>query len=108
MRRILVDRARRQQRIKHGGGLQRVELLADGIADTPRDDQLLLLDEALSRLSAVRPQAAAIVQLRYFGGQTVEEAAEIIGVSRQSANRLWLYAQAWLRREMETLDEESR
>jgi RNA polymerase sigma factor (sigma-70 family) len=80
-------------------------LPADDIADSPRDEQLILLDEALSRLKAIRPQAAQIVQLRYFGGQTVEEAAAIAGVSERTARRLWVFAQAWLRREMEMLDD---
>jgi DNA-directed RNA polymerase specialized sigma subunit, sigma24 homolog len=105
MRRILVERARRKHREKHGGLLQRVELPEEGIADAPRDEQLILLDEALNRLQAIRPQAAQIVQLRYFGGQSVEEAAAIVGVSERTARRLWVFAQAWLRREMATLDE---
>jgi len=62
-----------------------------------------LLDEALRRLNAIRPQAAQLVQLRYFGGQTVDEAMSV-GVSERT-RRLWVFAQAWLRREMETLDE---
>ena len=97
MRRILVESARRKQREKHGGLLQRVELPDEGIAPL-RDDQLLLLDEVLSRLQAIRPQAAELVQLRYFGGQTALEAAAIVGVSERTAGRLWVYAQAWLRR----------
>jgi RNA polymerase sigma factor (sigma-70 family) len=105
MRRILVENARRKQRQKHGGMLRRAELTDEGVADTPRDEQLILLDEALRRLNAVRPQAAQIVQLRYFGGQTVEEAAAIAGVSERTARRLWVFAQAWLRREMEMLDD---
>ena len=105
MRRILVENARRKQREKHGGLLRRVELPDEGVPDTPRDEQLILLDEALGRLQAIRPQAAQIVQLRYFGGQTVEEAAAIVGISERTARRLWVFAQAWLRREMEVLDE---
>ena len=105
MRRILVENARRKNRQKHGGELRRVKLPEEGIADTPRDEQLILLNEALARLRAVRPQAADIVQLRYFGGQTVEEAAAIAGISERTARRLWVFAQAWLRREMEKLDE---
>jgi RNA polymerase sigma factor (TIGR02999 family) len=105
MRRILVECARRKQREKHGGLRQRVALPEEGVADTPRDEQLILLDEALSRLKTVRPQAAQIVELRYFGGQTAEEAAAIAGVSERTARRLWVFAQAWLRREMENLDE---
>ena len=105
MQRILVESARRKQRHRHGGQLRRVELPEEGIAATPRDEELLLLDEALGRLAAIRPQAAALVQLRYFGGQTVEEAAAIVGISERTARRLWIFAQAWLRREIETLDD---
>jgi RNA polymerase sigma factor (TIGR02999 family) len=104
MRRILVENARRKQRKKHGGALNRVELPPEGIPATPRDDQLLLLDEALSRLAALRPQAATLVQLRFFAGLPAEEAATIVGVSDRTARRLWVFAQAWLRREMEKLD----
>ena len=64
----------------------------------------MLLDEALTRLADLRPQAATIVQLRYFAGLTVEEAAAVAGVSERTARRLWLFAQAWLRRELEALD----
>jgi RNA polymerase sigma factor (TIGR02999 family) len=105
MRRILVESARRKQRHRHGGRLRRVEFPDEGIAATPRDEELLLLDEALGRLAAIRPQAAALVQLRYFGGQTVEEAAAIVGISERTARRLWVFAQAWLRREIESLDD---
>ncbi|HEX5104064.1 MAG TPA: sigma-70 family RNA polymerase sigma factor [Pirellulaceae bacterium] len=105
MRRILVENARRKQRERHGGKLQRVEFPEEGVPDSPRDEQLILLDEALNRLLEIRPQAARIVQLRYFGGQTVEEASTIVGISERTARRLWVFAQAWLRREMEALDE---
>jgi RNA polymerase sigma factor (TIGR02999 family) len=103
MRRILVENARRKGRQRHGGGLQRVDLLAEEVADTPPDDQVLLLDEALTRLASVRPPAAELVKLRFFSGLTVEEAAPLAGVSPRTARRLWVYARAWLRREMESL-----
>lgn len=102
MRRILVEQARRRGRFRHGGGFRRIELLDAEIAETPSDDeQILLLDEALNRLAIARPQAAELVKLRFFSGLTVEEAASLVGLSARSARRLWAFARAWLRREME-------
>ena len=102
MRRILVENARRKASSKHGGDLQRVEL-SDGEADVApaNNGQVLLLDEALNRLAAVRPKAAELIQLRFFSGITVEEAALILDLSPRSARRLWVFARAWLRRDME-------
>ena len=94
MRRILIESARRKQRDKRGGKLRRVELPAEGIPATPRGDQLLILDEALSRLASIRPQAAALVKLRFFAGLTAEEAAQAAAVSERTAGRLWVFAQA--------------
>jgi RNA polymerase sigma factor (TIGR02999 family) len=79
MRRILVERARHKGRIQHGGGLRRVDLFdADAVAPT-EDEQVLLLDEALTRLAAVRPQAAELVQLRFFAGLTLERGFPRVG-----------------------------
>jgi RNA polymerase sigma factor (TIGR02999 family) len=100
MRRILIERARRVQRLRHGGGRKRVELRDEEQAIS-EDDDILSLDDALNKLAAVRPQAAELVQLRFFGGLTVDEAAPIIGVAPRTARRLWVFARAWLRREME-------
>jgi RNA polymerase sigma factor (TIGR02999 family) len=101
MRRILVEAARRRGRLKHGGGLRRVDWLDGEAAAAPADDeQLLLLDDSLTRLAAARPQAAQLVQLRFFSGLTAEEAAPVVGLSPRSARRLWAYARAWLRRDM--------
>jgi len=102
MRRILVDEARRKATSKHGGDLQRLDLL-DGEAAVARSDnrQILLLDEALTRLAAVRPKAAELIKLRFFSGITLEEAAPILNLSPRSARRLWVFARAWLRRDME-------
>ena len=96
MRNILVDNARRKRRPKHGGGRHRVTL--DEALPAPPDDadELLALDEALSRLAAEDPEAARIVQLRYFAGLSVEEAAQALGVSRAHAYRQWTFARAWL------------
>src|SRR5262245_37459474 len=105
MRRILVEQARRKGRHRHGGGRKRVDLLDVEAPATPCDEQILLLDDALTRLEGVRPQAAELVKLRFFSGLTVEEAAPLVGVSPRTARRLWVFARAWLRREMESLDE---
>jgi RNA polymerase sigma factor (TIGR02999 family) len=96
MRNILVDSARRKRRPKHGGGRHRVTL-DEAVAAPPDDaDGLLALDEALSQLAAEDPEAARIVQLRYFAGLSVEEAAQALGVSRAHAYRQWTFARAWL------------
>jgi RNA polymerase sigma factor (TIGR02999 family) len=103
MRRILIEQARRKQRDRHGGGLLRVDLLDEEVAVAAGDEQLLLLDEALTKLATIRPQAAQLVQLRFFAGLTVEEAAPVVGISARTSRRLWVFARAWLRREMESL-----
>lgn len=100
MRRILVDNARRKASRKHGGDLHRVEL--DNIAlITPHiHEDLVSLDEALCRLKAVDAQAVELVHLRYFVGLTIAEAAEMMGISTRTADRVWAFARAWLRREI--------
>jgi RNA polymerase sigma factor (TIGR02999 family) len=103
MRRILVDRARRKGRVRHGGGLRRTDLLDDVIAAPPDDEQLVLLDDALTRLAQARPQAAEMVKLRFFAGLTVDEIAPLLAVSPRTAQRLWIFARAWLLRDMERL-----
>lgn len=105
MRRILVERARRKLRDRHGGGLRRVELADEHLADALDDERLLALDEALTKLAHVRPQAAKLVQLRFFGGLTADESALAVGISARTARRLWLFSQAWLRREMESMQD---
>jgi RNA polymerase sigma factor (TIGR02999 family) len=102
MRRILVERARRRGRLRHGGGLQRRDVLdMEVVVNPPDDEQILLLDEALTRLADARPQAAELVKLRLFSGLTTEEAAPLVGLAPRSARRLWAFARAWLRRDME-------
>jgi RNA polymerase sigma factor (TIGR02999 family) len=101
MRRILVEHARRKGRLRHGGEFCRVVLPDVEAIATTDDEQILLLDEALTRLAALRPQAAALVKLRFFSGLTVEEAAAMLEVAPRTAGRLWVVARAWLRREME-------
>lgn len=101
MRRILVDQARRKSAARHGGELVRRELEPDLAAlPEPRED-LLALDEALTRLAIEDPVKAELVQLRYFGGLTLPEAAAALGISERTAGRQWAFARAWLRRAVE-------
>jgi RNA polymerase sigma factor (TIGR02999 family) len=97
MRRILVEQARRKQADKRGGRRRRVPLEDADAAYTPPDDDLLAIDEALTRLAGEDPQAARLIQLRFFGGLSIEEAAEIVGLSRSSAYEHWAYAKVRLR-----------
>ena len=100
MRRILVEAARRKRREKHGGDRRRIDLeAAQAAAPAPRDD-LIALDAGLTRLAAVDPQAAQLVELRHFTGLTVAEAAQALGISPRTADRLWAFARAWLHREL--------
>ena len=102
MRRILIDRARRKRAIRHGGDQQRVDLEDWDIAAGADDDQLLAINDALEQFSAVDAQKAELVKLRYFVGLTIEEAAEILGISAPTAKRYWTYARAWLLRALHT------
>jgi RNA polymerase sigma factor (TIGR02999 family) len=101
MRRILVEHARRKARLRHGGAHRRVDLLDPDVAAPTDDEQLVLLDEALGRLAAARPQAAELVKLRFFAGLTLEAIAPLLDLSPRSARRLWAFARARLRRDME-------
>ena len=96
MRRILVENARRKNRLKRGGGLQRVALQEGDCVDRARDEDVLALDEALSRMEAEDPVKADLVKLRFFAGLTMDEAAAALDISRATASRYWLYARAWL------------
>ena len=100
MRRILVDNARRRGRLKRGGELKRIDLdtLELTVDDPP--DELIALDEALIKLAEEQPQKAQLVNLRYFGGLTHEEAAQAMGISVSTADRHWAFARAWLYRRM--------
>jgi RNA polymerase sigma factor (TIGR02999 family) len=100
MRHILVDNARRKRRARHGGGRQRVALDEAVPAPPTAANDLLALDEALTRLAAQDPEAAGVVQLRYFAGLSVEEAALSLDISRASAYRHWNFARAWLLQEL--------
>jgi RNA polymerase sigma factor (TIGR02999 family) len=97
MRRIQVEKARRKRRPKHGGGLRRMDL--DGVTlieHGPPSSDLIALDEALSKLAAEEPVKAQLVELRYYAGLTVPEAAEVLGISTATAERYWTYARTWL------------
>ena len=100
MRRILVESARRKERLKHGGELQRVDLEEHDVPVTPPPEELLALDEALARLAAEDAEAARVVDLHFFAGLSIDEAADALGVSRATAYRQWAYARAWLRCEL--------
>jgi RNA polymerase sigma factor (TIGR02999 family) len=97
MRRILVENARRKRSAKHGGGRQRVELADADPCYLANNEEILAVDDALQRLAAEDPQAARLVQLRYFGGLSVEDAAEHLGIARSTAYEHWAYARASLR-----------
>ena len=100
MRRILVDRAREKKALKRGGDMERVELDGLDLAAPVPDDELLALDEALNGLAKVDTRAADMVKLCFFVGLTQEEAANELGVSLSTAERVWSFARAWLLREM--------
>jgi RNA polymerase sigma factor (TIGR02999 family) len=95
MRRILVEQARRKNRIKHGGGRERVEL-ADAPAASTADEDLIAIDEALDALTQVDAQAAQVVKLHFFAGLTMEAVADVLGISVRTAHRNWAFARAWL------------
>jgi RNA polymerase sigma factor (TIGR02999 family) len=107
MRRILVENARRKKRPKHGGDRQRVDL-DSRISFDPESDDLLALDGALGRLASEDAPAAELVKLHFFAGLAIEKAGELLGLSRASAYRLWAYARAWLRADIEGGDQTRR
>lgn len=100
MRRILIDHARRRRAVRHGGGLVRVADQDLLIAAPGEDDELLAVHEALDRLARHDAEKAELVKLKYFAGLSLEEAAEVLGVSVPTVKRHWAYARAWLFREL--------
>jgi len=96
MRRILIENARRKQRQKRGGGWERVDVDDIQLAEPLPSNELLALDEALTELTRHDPPAAELVQLRFFAGLTQQQAADLLGISRRTADRTWAYARAWL------------
>jgi RNA polymerase sigma factor (TIGR02999 family) len=100
MRRILVDHARSRRADKRGGAWDRVTLVEDQVAGGAQEIDLLALHESLERLAAFDPRQARIVELRYFGGLTIEEAADVVGISEATVVRDWTIAKAWLRADL--------
>jgi RNA polymerase sigma factor (TIGR02999 family) len=100
MRRILIENARRKQRLKRGGDRQRIDLsIAEPPVKEPAED-LLALDEALAKLEASDKLKSELVKLRFFAGLTLEQAGNLLGISQTTAKRYWTYARAWLYREI--------
>ena len=96
MRRILIERARRKARVKHGSGQIALDIAELDVAGALPDDKILLMDEALERLKAEDPETAQVVVLKFFGGLTNEEIVHITGTSDRTVRRQWNYAKAWL------------
>ena len=102
MRRILIERARRKQAKRHGGGQQRLDIQDVDIAAEAGDEELLAINDALEKLALKDRPKAELVKMRYFAGLTLEEAAEILGISVPTAKRWWTYARAWLFNEIKS------
>ena len=100
MRRIMIERARRKARVRHGGNAKRVELLTGHAVVDASSQRMLALNEALDRFEEVDATKAKFVKLRYFAGLSIVEAAELVGISRTTAHRYWDYARAWLHHEI--------
>jgi RNA polymerase sigma factor (TIGR02999 family) len=101
MRRILIENARRKKAMRHGAGQPRLDVQQLEISAPAPDDQLLAVDEALTRLAALDQEKAELVKLRFFVGMTIEEAARVLGISEATAKRWWVYARAWLYAEVQ-------
>lgn len=106
MRRILLDEARRKHSAKYGGKWCRTDMDVDLVAaKTESDAKMLGLDAALIELARIEPQVAKLVELRFFTGVSIEEAAELMDISPRTANRHWMYARAWIRRELARMNQ---
>jgi RNA polymerase sigma factor (TIGR02999 family) len=100
MRQILVDTARKRLRDKRGGGELHLPLDEGQVLSIKRDEDVVAVDDVLSKLAAVHPEQAHLVELRFFGGMTMDEIAEATGTSKRTLHREWAVARAWLRREL--------
>ena len=100
MRQILIDYARTRQAVKRGGRFERLDLDGELVASRDREPDLVALDEALERLAALNPRKARVVELRFFGGLSAQESAEVLNVSEVTVKRDWKFARTWLLREL--------
>jgi RNA polymerase sigma factor (TIGR02999 family) len=100
MRRVLVDHARRRGGLKRGGGAHKVDLDQALVVSPERAAEVVALDDALARLAEIAPRKSQLVELRFFGGLSIEEAAEVLGVSERTVRRDWQMARSWLYREL--------
>ena len=107
MRRILIEAARRKGRQKRGGERKRVDLDSADLVCQSAPDELLIINDAIDKLAADDPDAAQLVKLRYFAGLSVEDAAELAGISRSTAYEHWAYGRAWLHNELYGQQEQS-
>ena len=104
MRQILVDHARRRGAAKRGGSRHRIALDDNVLIESNRDVDLLALEDALTKLTKLDPRQAQMIELRFFAGLSIAEAAKVMGMSKRSAEREWTMVRAWLRRELSTRD----
>jgi RNA polymerase sigma factor (TIGR02999 family) len=100
MRRILIENVRRKKRQKRGGDFHRVDLDEVALAAPESEERLIALDEALARLASIEPAKTELVKLHWFGGMSLDAAAELLGISPSTADRWWAYSRAWLRVEI--------
>lgn len=100
MRRILVEKARRKHRLRHGGALKRVDFTDLNVAIAEDDDAVLAVNEALDRLAQLDATSAELIKLRFFGGLSNAEAARVLGLAERTAKRAWAYARAWLHNDL--------
>jgi RNA polymerase sigma factor (TIGR02999 family) len=108
MRRILIDRARRRQTVRHGGEYVRIELEEDLLVSPESDDLLLILNDAMKKLAQEHPRQAEAVKLRYFTGMTHEQIADALGISLGTAKNYWAFSRAWLLREVSARKQDER
>ena len=102
MRRILVDHARRRGAAKRGGKWHRIALDDNRVIESNRDEDVLALEDALTKLKELDPRQAHMIELRFFGGLSIAEVAKVMAISKRSAEREWTMVRAWLRRELST------